>query len=147
MIMSRSTLITGPEPSVKRIVLVGLLLVVALTGAATVQAGELRITEMVVTSKISRGKPIDAIHRISSATVKALYCFTRINNPSAEETTITHVWYRNGQVAGEYQLPVSGTRWRTYSRKAVEKGMTGDWRIEARDPDGNLLKEVKFRMN
>ena len=123
------------------------LLALVLAGAVEVKAGELRITEMVVTSKISRGKPIDAIHRISSATVKALYCFTRINNPAGGETTIPHVWYRNGQLAGEYQLPVSGTRWRTYSRKAVEKGMAGDWRIEARDPDGNLLKEVKFRMN
>lgn len=128
-------------------VVIPILLALVLAGAVEAKAGELRITEMVVTSKISRGKPIDAIHRISSATVKALYCFTRITNPAGDETTITHVWYRNGQVAGEYQLPVSGARWRTYSRKAVEKGMAGDWRIEARDPDGNLLKEVKFRMN
>lgn len=107
----------------------------------------LKITEMAVTTKIVRGNPIDAVHRISSASVKALYCFTRLTSESGEETTIRHVWYRDGEKVGEYELPVKGNKWRTYSKKAVEKGVSGDWRVDALDSGGKLLKSVKFRMN
>lgn len=114
---------------------------------AEVSRPPLKITEMAVTTKIVRGNPIDSVHRISSASVKALYCFTRITSESGGETTIRHVWYRDGEKAGEYVLPVKGEKWRTYSKKAVTKGLAGDWRVDALDSEGNLLKSVKFRMN
>lgn len=108
---------------------------------------DLKITEMAVTTKIVRGNPIDAVRRISSASVKALYCFTRLTSESGTETTIKHVWYRDGAKVAEYELPVRGEKWRTYSKKTVEKGMSGDWHVDAFDSAGKLLKSVKFRMN
>ena len=117
---------------------------VALAEAST---APLKITELAVTTKIVRGKPIDSVHRISSASVKALYCFTRLTSKSGEETTIKHVWYRDGEKVGVYELPVKGERWRTYSKKAVDKGLTGDWRVDVLDSEDKLLKSVKFRMN
>lgn len=111
-------------------------------------AASFRITEMAVTTKIVRGNPIDSVHRISSASVKQLFCFTRINSAEELDTTITHVWYRNGEKAATYELPVKGKRWRTYSKKTVEKGTSaGDWRVEAIDSEGNVLQTVTFRMN
>ena len=102
---------------------------------------------MAVTTKIVRGNPIDSVHRISSASVKALYCFTRITAVDDEETTIKHVWYRDNVKVSEYELPVKGERWRTYSKKVVDKGLTGEWRVDVLDSEGKLLKSVKFRMN
>lgn len=110
-------------------------------------AAALKITEMAVTTKIVRGNPIDSVHRISSSSVKELYCFTRLVGEEGMETSIRHVWYRDGQKVGESELPVKGEKWRTFSRKAVEKGASGDWRVEALDSEGKLLKSVKFRMN
>lgn len=107
----------------------------------------LKITELAVTTKIVRNKPIDSVHRISSASVKALYCFTRITAPEDTDTTIKHVWYRGDEKAGEYELPVKGERWRTYSKKEIQRGWAGEWRVEILDSDGNLLKTVRFRMN
>jgi Protein of unknown function (DUF2914) len=112
-----------------------------------VAADGLKITEMAVTTKIVRGNPIDAVRRISSASVKALYCFTRIVSESDGDTTIRHLWYKDGEKVAEYELPVKGKKWRTYSKKAVEKGLTGDWRVDALDREGKLLKSVKFKMN
>ena len=108
---------------------------------------DLKITELAVTTKVVRGKPVDSVHRISSASVKALYCFTRIAAPEDTDTTIKHVWYRGDEKVGEYELPVKGERWRTYSKKEIQRGWAGDWRVEILDSDGNLLKAVKFRMN
>ena len=120
-----------------------------LFNAAPVRAADdgLKITEMAVTTKIVRGNPIDSVHRISSASVKALYCFTRLQSDLGHETSIRHIWYRDEVKVGEYLLPVKGERWRTYSKKMIEKGWVGEWRVEALDSEGHLLKAVKFRMN
>jgi hypothetical protein len=122
-------------------------LILAVSGRAQSEAGDLKVTEMAVTTKIVKGNPIDSVRRISSSSVKALYCFTRLTAPEDTDTTIKQVWYLNNEVVGEYTLPVKGSRWRTYSRKLVEKGVSGEWRCDALDHDGTLLKSVSFRMN
>ncbi len=107
----------------------------------------LKITEMAVTTKIVRGNPIDAVRRISSTSVKALFCFTRIVNKSGGETTIKHVWYRNGEAVSETELPVKGEKWRTYSKRDIDRESVGNWRVDALDSEGKLLKSVEFRIN
>lgn len=107
----------------------------------------LKITEMAVTTKIAHGNPIDSVHRISATSVKALYCFTRIVNPSEEETTIKHIWYNGDEKVGEYDLPVKAGKWRTYSKKMIDRDSAGEWKVQALDSDGNILKEVRFRIN
>ena len=125
-----------------------LLMLVIAFWSAPVGAAPFKITEMAVTTKIVRGNPIDSVHRISSASVKHLFCFTRINSGEELDTIIKHVWYRNGEKAAEYELPVKGKRWRTYSKKTVEKATSaGDWRVDALDSEGNVIKSVSFRMN
>jgi len=122
-------------------------LLLVVSGRLPSQASDLKITEMAVTTKVVKGNPIDSVRRISSSSVKALYCFTRISAPQDTETTIKHVWYLNDEVVAEDTMPVKGAHWRTYSRKGVEKGLSGEWRCEALDSEGNLLKSVSFRMN
>lgn len=119
----------------------------ALGGVGKAQAGDLQITEMTVTTKIVKGNPIDSVRRISSSSVKALYCFTRFSAPEDTDTTIKQVWYVDDQQVAEYELPVKGAHWRTYSRKTVEKGNSGVWRCDAVDTEGNVLKSVSFMMN
>jgi hypothetical protein len=125
----------------------GAALLLAVSGLPQAQASDLKITEMAVTTKVVKGNPIDSVRRISSSSVKALYCFTRISAPQGTDTTIKHVWYLNDEAVAEDTMPVKGSHWRTYSRKGVEKGVSGEWRCEALDSDGNLLKSVSFRMN
>ncbi len=125
------------------------LLLVSFAAVESDAAGgsNLKITEMAVTTKIARNNPIDAVRRISHRSVPALYCFTRIVNPSGEEAPLKHVWYQNGQVAGEQQLQVKGEKWRTWSKKPIDKDSVGKWRVEARDSEGRLLKAVEFTIN
>jgi hypothetical protein len=125
------------------------LVLLLLLGAPPAGAEEngLKITEMAVTTKIVKGNPIDSVHRISSASVKVLYCFTRLQSDAGLETSIRHVWYRDNEKVGEYTMPVKGKRWRTFSKKTIEKREAGDWRVEALDKEGRLIGSVKFRMN
>ncbi|AJE04823.1 DUF2914 domain-containing protein [Geobacter pickeringii] len=122
-------------------------LALLVSGATAVSAADIRITEMAVTTKIVRNNPIDSVKRISSTSVKALYCFTRLVNPSGEESVIKHVWYQNGEVVGEQELSVKGEKWRTWSKKPIDRESVGKWRVEALDSGGKLLKAVEFKIN
>ncbi|HEY5975604.1 MAG TPA: DUF2914 domain-containing protein [Geobacteraceae bacterium] len=115
--------------------------------AVRAEAPRLKITELAVTTRIAKGNPIDSVHRISSAAVTSLYCFTRTEGSDDTDTFISHVWYRGEEKVGEYKLPVRGKKWRTFSKKGVERGWAGDWRVEVLDSEGQLLKTVRFRMN
>ncbi len=116
--------------------------------AVPVRAGsDLKITEMAVTTKMVKGSPVDSVESISCTSVKALYCFTRVESASGTDTEIKHIWYRDGEKVGEYSLPVKGNQWRTYSKKLIDKCRRGNWRVEAQDIDGNILKSRDFRMN
>ena len=126
--------------------LVSLLLFQLIT-ASSVLAQSLKITELAITSKVVKGKPVDAIHRISHRSVTVLHCFSRIRSESAEETSITHVWLREGQVVKETPLPVKAKRWRAYSSMPMNAASVGSWQVEVRGPDGVLLRTVKFRIN
>ncbi|GFE58262.1 DUF2914 domain-containing protein [Geobacter sp. AOG1] len=124
-----------------------LLLVIVCGGQAKAAEAGIKITEMAVTTKIVRGNPIDSVRRISWRSVPALFCFTRLVSRDGGEQFITHVWYRNDVKMAEYKLPVRGERWRTYSKKAVDRESPGEWRVDALDAGGNLLKSVKFKVN
>jgi hypothetical protein len=139
--MQFRTLISLAMPAVLSVMLV----CVCCNPAAAAEG--LKITEMAVTTKIVKGHPIDAVRRISSTSVKVLYCFTRIVNESGEETTIKHVWYHNGQKLRESEFPVKGKKWRTYSVRDIDKESVGNWKVDVLDIDGNLLKSVEFRIN
>ena len=121
-------------------------LIICLASQAQAES-DLKITEMAVTTKIVKGKPIDSVWRISSSSVKALYCFTRMAAPEGTDTSIKHTWFLDNKVVHEDVMPVKGTRWRTYSMITVKKGVSGEWRCEATDSEGNSLKSVSFRMN
>jgi hypothetical protein len=118
-----------------------------LPGMALAEGANLKIIEMAVTTKVVKGKPIDSVHRISSQAVKVLYCFTRVAAAPDSETSIKHVWYRNDTQVAEFELPVKGERWRTYSKRPVARGDAGEWRVEVVDSGGRLLKTIKFQMH
>lgn len=132
---------------VMKTLITALALTVMLAFPAFAEPDSLTVTELVITSKIVKGKPVDSIKRLSSGTDKNLYCFTRLTAPAGSEDFIKHLWYRGDEKVAEYRLPVKGEKWRTYSKKSIQKGWAGDWRVEVVDDSGKLLKTVKFRMN
>lgn len=140
---------TGGHVRHRRFVVVFGLVLVSLLSGGSVPAQEetLKVSEMTVTTRIVRRNPVDSVRRISAASAKMLYCYTRVTASDDEERSISHIWYRNGEAMGEYELPVRGSRWRTYSKMMIEKGMRGSWRVDALDDEGKLLKSVSFTMN
>ena len=68
--------------------------------------------------------------------------YTRIR--SARDAAVVHRWYRGDVLRQSVRLTVRANTsegFRTYSRHTVD---TGDWRVEVRSADGDLLHEQSF---
>ena len=71
-----------------------------------------------------------------------LVLYTRVR--SARADTVVHRWYQGGTLRQSVRLAIgANTRegYRTYSRQTVKPG---DWRVEVRSADNNLLDEQRF---
>jgi hypothetical protein len=68
--------------------------------------------------------------------------YTRIRSP--RDTTVVHRWYHGGTLRQSVMLRIQASAaegYRTYSRQTVNDG---DWRLEVRSADGNLLLEQRL---
>jgi len=68
--------------------------------------------------------------------------YTRIKSP--RDTAVLHRWYHGDTLRQSVRLTVQASAtegYRTYSRLTVDKG---NWRLEVRSADGNLLHEQRF---
>ncbi len=118
-----------------------------LSGFSPVWATSLTVAELAVTTKVSKGKPIDSVHRISHRSVKALFCYSRTASKSSEHTTIKHVWQRDGKIVKEAVMAIKAKQWRAYSTMPVGRSSVGKWQVDVLDADGTKLKTVEFLIN
>ena len=68
--------------------------------------------------------------------------YTRVRSP--RDTAVVHRWYRGGTQRQSVTLTIRANAiegYRTYTRLNVTEG---DWRLEVRSADGNLLHEQRF---
>lgn len=78
----------------------------------------------------------------SSVAPGPLVLYTRIRSP--RDTVVVHRWYRGDTLRQSVSLTIRANAtegFRTYSRQTVTNG---DWRVEVRSADGNVLHEQRF---
>ena len=69
--------------------------------------------------------------------------YTRVRSP--RDTMVVHRWYREDMLRQAVKLTIHANAsegYRTYSRQTVDGA--GDWRVEVRSAEGNLLHEQRF---
>ena len=62
----------------------------------------------------------------------------------ASGQTLHHVWFYGDTEVGNVPLTISGSPWRTWSRKTVPVEAKGAWHVEIRDDAGTVLKRIDF---
>ncbi|WP_305041706.1 DUF2914 domain-containing protein [Geoalkalibacter sp.] len=112
--------------------------------AGGVLAQSLEVVEAVITTDIIDRVPADAVESYS-ANVEQLHCFTRVLG-ATEETAIVHVWFHEGTEVTRMTLPVRSSNWRTWSTKTMSPETAGNWRVEVRDEQGEILKQLSFSL-
>lgn len=124
--------------------MLGMLLLVIFCQTLCAEPLGMEAADVVVTTGIRDRMPVDAVESYA-ATVKNLYCFSRITGARVDET-IWHVWYHEGREVAKIGLPVRSSNWRTWSKKTFFKASQGVWRVDVMDGRGQILGSQKFRL-
>ena len=102
------------------------------------------IARLVVGTGVEKSEPIGIAETFPASTEK-VFCFLEATQ-IPKDTEISFVWSYGGKEMLKTTLPLkAGPRWRTYSNKNL-RGLKGDWKVEIRDPDGKVVKDVKFKV-
>jgi hypothetical protein len=70
-------------------------------------------------------------------------CFSKFD-PVQEKTIVFHKWYKQDKLIFTIKLKLSPPRWSTFSRMQIRDEDKGPWRVEIRDEDDMLLKNLRF---
>lgn len=121
---------------------------ILLSGVAAAQdapaAGPFTAVETAVCKAIEDRMPVDT-GSVFAPDVDRVWFWTKLTG-AADITTVTHVWMYQGNEMASVELPVKGASWRTYSSKAILPMWVGDWQVQVRDAQGNILKSVSFKI-
>jgi len=102
------------------------------------------IVRVVVGTGVANKEPVGVAETFPAST-KKVYCFLQASD-IAKDTEVSLVWFHDQDEKLKTMLPLKmGKRWRTYANKNL-RGLKGDWKIEIKDAGGNLLKEIKFKV-
>lgn len=102
----------------------------------------LTVEKMVFCTGVEDREPI-GVDTVFVATVGQVYCFTQITG-AGDATTISHVWYLDGEEKATVELNVNGDSWRTWSSKTIPEDWTGNWRVDVKSSTGEVLKSMNF---
>jgi hypothetical protein len=102
------------------------------------------ISRMSVCERISDREPF-GITDTFSIDAGTVFCFLEAKDIEID-TTISFVWYFEGQEKARISLPLQkGRRWRTYSSKKLAN-LKGSWTVELQESSGIVLNTVSFQV-
>ncbi len=102
------------------------------------------IARLVVGTGVENSEPVGAAETFAASTEK-VYCFLEATN-IAKDTEVSFVWSYGDKEMLKTTLPLkAGPKWRTYANKNL-RGLKGDWKVEIKDSEGKVLKDVKFKV-
>jgi hypothetical protein len=104
----------------------------------------LTIARLVVGTGVENSEPVGAAEAFPASTEK-VYCFLEATN-IAKDTEVSFVWGYGGKEMLKTTLALKeGPKWRTYANKNL-RGLKGDWKVEIKDSEGKVLKDIKFKV-
>ena len=110
----------------------------------TKEAAGFTIARAVIGTGVENNEPVGVAETFQASTEK-VYCFLEAND-IGKDTEVSFVWSYGQKEMLKVSLPLKmGPRWWTYASKNL-RGLKGDWKVEIKDANGTLLKEVKFKV-
>jgi hypothetical protein len=102
------------------------------------------IARMAFGTGVENSEPIGISETFPGVTEK-VYCFLEATD-IAKDTEVSFVWFHGENEMTKVNLPLKmGPKWRTWTFKNL-RGAKGDWKVEIKDADGIILKELKFKV-
>ncbi len=105
--------------------------------AAGPAAAALSVGRTTFATGVVAREPVGAADRFPPD-VGEIYFYTHVLGADVP-TDILHVWIYDGEEKAIVPLTVGSPSWRTWSSKRILPGWRGDWTVEVRDLEGNVL--------
>jgi len=102
------------------------------------------IARLAVGTGVENREPVGVAATFPVST-KKVYCFLEATQ-IAKDSEVSFVWFHGQKEILNVTLPLKmGPRWRTYASKSLG-GLKGEWKVEIKDGEGNLVKDVEFKV-
>jgi hypothetical protein len=112
--------------------------------AAGKETAPFAVKRLVIGTGVENSEPIGVAETFPASTEK-VYCFLEATD-IAKDTEVSFVWFSGEKEMSKFSVPLKeGPRWRTYAYKNLRE-IKGDWKVEVRDSEGKILKDVKFKV-
>ncbi len=80
---------------------------------------------------------------VFSFLISKVICFADFDSVP-DKTFVYHNWYFREQKRASVKLTLNSPRWATFSTVQIGETDKGPWRVEITDPQGNILKTLRF---
>jgi hypothetical protein len=94
---------------------------------------EAYVARAIFTSDVVNREPVDQVVSVGPER-NQIYFFTDLRHLTGR--TVKHRWEFEGQFMGEIEFKVGGPRWRVYSKKSLNPGVSGKWTVLVLDQSG-----------
>jgi hypothetical protein len=102
------------------------------------------VKRVVVGTGVENLEPVGVAETFPASTEK-VYCFLEATDIT-KDTEVSFVWFSGEKEMSKFSVPLKeGPRWRTYAEKNLRE-IKGDWKVEIRDSQGKVVKDVKFKV-
>jgi hypothetical protein len=102
------------------------------------------VARLVVGTGVENREPVGVAETFPASTEK-VYCFLEATNIS-QDMEVSFVWFHEEKEIWKIRLPLKmGPKWRTNASKSLG-GLQGNWKVEIKDAAGNLVQDVKFKV-
>jgi len=105
-------------------------------------AGSLVLVRAVMSEDLQERLPQNITTVFSIESRKAI-CFTSFD-PVPEKTVVYHHWFHRDRPSATVKLTLKPPRWSTYSSIQFRGQDIGPWRVEIKDPKGQILHILRF---
>jgi len=113
-------------------------------GGAPKETAPFAVKRLVIGTGVENGEPTGVAETFPASTEK-VYCFLEATD-IAKDTEVSFVWFSEEKEMSKFNVPLKeGPRWRTYAEKNLRE-IKGDWKVEIRDSEGKVVKDVKFKV-
>ncbi|MDP4985224.1 DUF2914 domain-containing protein [Pseudoalteromonas tunicata] len=104
------------------------------------------VSRALLTIAVEDREPVDVLGSevYTNQFTDQLYFFTEVNNFTPQQ--VSHVWFYNGVQEAEVLLDITSTHFRTYSSKKITSQQMGDWQVQLRDSNQQILAQKTFRI-
>ena len=101
------------------------------------------VARFVITSSVIENEPNGKIDNIIfKNNIATVYAFSEVND--LKDTTLYYIWSMDGQQIAKVKLAINGDRWRSHSSKFIQPTMHGQWKVELKNGQDEILAVNRF---